>query len=99
MPSLGIIPLTLSALTGLIHLVGHAKNKRDNILLDLFTACFLVSFFVPGIVFLAEGRNRSYYWDNSRTNSMLGSYATVPLMSDLSVCLPPSKKYPVLTDL
>jgi len=81
-PTLGLIPMTLSALIAIMHITGQARWQPINILLDIFTACFLIGALIPGWVFIAEGRSRYWYY-NKVEITMLGAYGTVPLMVNL----------------
>lgn len=86
-PVLGIIPMTFSALTGLVHLVGKAKYRAGNIVMDLFCACFLLSILIPGWVFMAGDSSYmrySRYWGyNVAPLTMVGTYGMVPMVMSL----------------
>lgn len=86
LPVIGIVPMTFSACTGLVHLTGYAKIRAANIIIDLFCVCFLISILIPSWVFMAqEGR---YYRSNGST--MLGAYGTSPMMMNLYGKIPSS---------
>jgi len=76
-PTLGIVPITFSALVGLVHLAGKAKYRYANIFLDLFCAAFLIGILIPGWILMADG------WEASAGLTMLGTYGTIPLMVNL----------------
>lgn len=78
LPCLGIIPLTISALTGLVHLTGRVVNLRlSNLLMDLFCGGFLLS------ILIATWCDREAYWYEKSSKLMLGAYATVPMLVQL----------------
>ncbi|KAI7156106.1 hypothetical protein KC349_g6478 [Hortaea werneckii] len=87
LPVLGIIPMTLSSLTGLIHLRGILDGSRlTTLLLDFFCAAFLFALLMPSWLVIAH---RYGHWYGAGT-IMLAAYGTVPLMVQLYVSLRPS---------
>lgn len=88
-PTLGLIPMALSALIAVMHITGKARYQPINILLDIFTACLLIGILIPGWVFLAEGRTPHWFAYGRFVpygrvgNTMLGTYGTMPLMINL----------------
>ncbi|KAI7542522.1 hypothetical protein KC331_g7928 [Hortaea werneckii] len=80
LPALGIIPMTLSSLTGLIHLRGILDGFRlTTLLLDFFCAAFLFALLMPSWLVIAR---RYGHWYGAGT-IMLAAYGTVPLMVQL----------------
>ena len=93
LPVLGIIPMTLSSLTGLIHLRGILDDFRlTTLFLDFFCAAFLFALLMPSWLVIA--RDYGYYYGAGTI--MLATYGTVPLMVQLYV-LAPSPSYPPAT--
>ncbi|KXL45188.1 hypothetical protein M433DRAFT_148704 [Acidomyces richmondensis BFW] len=82
---LGLLPMSLSACVGLVHLHGKANSSVGNAIMDLFCAVFLVAILIPGWVFLQEGRHGSWggYVDPGLT--MLGTYGSMPLMLNFAI--------------
>ena len=78
-PAIGMIPTTLSALIGVVHVTGRARSQPLNIALDLFAACFLLGILIPGWVTLAE----SSRWYSSVGTIMVGTYGTAAMMLSL----------------
>lgn len=76
-PVLGIIPMTFSAITGIVHLSGGAKYRGANILVDLFCGTFLIGILIPGWCLLSGG------WRWNAGEVMVGTYGTVPMMINL----------------
>ncbi|GAB1735912.1 hypothetical protein NU219Hw_g5246t1 [Hortaea werneckii] len=84
LPVLGIIPMTLSSLTGLIHLRGTLDDFRlTTLFLDFFCAAFLFALLMP--VWLVIARDYGYYYGAGTI--MLATYGTVPLMVQLTIHL------------
>ena len=57
-PVLGIVPVTFSAVSGVLHLLdvfSMTTHRTPAILLDVFCAAFLIGILIPGWVFMAEG--------------------------------------------
>ncbi|KAK4543536.1 hypothetical protein LTR36_005431 [Oleoguttula mirabilis] len=75
-PTIGLVPMAFSACTGVVHVMGKAKSRAGNTVMDLFCACFLISILMPGWIDMAAR-------DFSRNHNgvtMLGTYGTVPMM-------------------
>ncbi|RMY59932.1 hypothetical protein D0863_11763 [Hortaea werneckii] len=86
LPALGIIPMTLSSLTRLIHYRGILDDFRlTTLFLDFFCAAFLFALLMPSWLVIA--RDYGYYYGAGTI--MLATYGTVPLMVQLYVSLPP----------
>ncbi|RMY96982.1 hypothetical protein D0862_08301 [Hortaea werneckii] len=84
LPVLGIIPMTLSSLIGLIHLRGTLDGFRlTTLFLDFFCAAFLFALLMPSWLVIAR---RYGHWYGAGT-IMLASYGTVPLMVQLTIHL------------
>ncbi|KAI7542315.1 hypothetical protein KC331_g8050 [Hortaea werneckii] len=84
LPVLGIIPMTLSSLAGLIHLRGILDDFRLTMLfLDFFCAAFLFALLMPSWLVIA--RDYGYYYGAGTI--MLATYGTVPLMVQLTIHL------------
>ncbi|KAI7234598.1 hypothetical protein KC330_g4792, partial [Hortaea werneckii] len=84
LPVLGIIPMTLSSLTGLIHYRGILDDFRlTTLFLDFFCAAFLFALLTPSWLVIA--RDYGYYYGAGTI--MLATYGTVPLMVQLYVPL------------
>ncbi|KAI7284389.1 hypothetical protein KC345_g2279 [Hortaea werneckii] len=80
LPVLGIIPMTFSSLTGLIHLRGKLNGFRLTILfLDFFCAAFLFALLMPSWLVIAH----DYGYRYGAGTIMLATYGTVPLMGQL----------------
>ncbi|KAI7174484.1 hypothetical protein KC316_g6183 [Hortaea werneckii] len=80
LPVLGIIPMTLSSLTGLIHYRGILDDFRlTTLFLDFFCAAFLFALLTPSWLVIA--RDYGYYYGAGTI--MLATYGTVPLMVQL----------------
>ncbi|KAF2162725.1 hypothetical protein M409DRAFT_26962 [Zasmidium cellare ATCC 36951] len=73
-PVLGIVPMTFSAITALVHLAGGAKHRIPNIVVDLFCATFLIAVLIPGWILLRGD------WRSNTGEVMVGTYGTVPMM-------------------
>ncbi|KAK4494846.1 hypothetical protein PRZ48_014202 [Zasmidium cellare] len=73
-PVLGIVPMTFSAITALVHLTGGAKHRIPNIVVDLFCGTFLIGVLIPSWIMLSDG------WRGDRGVVMVGTYGTVPMM-------------------
>ncbi|KAK5130582.1 hypothetical protein LTR08_001901 [Meristemomyces frigidus] len=76
-PALGILPMTFSACTGLVHLANQAKSRGVNIAMDVFCACFLIAILVPSWITLSSG------WEDSGV-TVLGTYGTAPMMMNFA---------------
>ncbi|KAI7208759.1 hypothetical protein KC333_g9004 [Hortaea werneckii] len=84
LPVLGIIPMTLSSLTGLIHLRGILEDFRlTTLFLDFFCAAFLFALLMPSWLVIAH--DYGYYYGAGTI--MLATYGTVPLMVQLTIHL------------
>ncbi|KAI6870413.1 hypothetical protein KC338_g3074 [Hortaea werneckii] len=84
LPVLGIIPMTLSSLTGLIHVRGKLDAFRlTTLLLDFFCAAFLFALLMPSWLVIA----RDYGYRYGAGTIMLATYGTVPLMVQLTIHL------------
>ncbi|KAI6867868.1 hypothetical protein KC343_g14706 [Hortaea werneckii] len=84
LPVLGIIPMTFSSLTGLIHLRGKLDGFRlTTLLLDFFCAAFLFALLMPSWLVIA----RDYGYRYGAGTIMLATYGTVPLMVQLTIHL------------
>ncbi|KAI6796922.1 hypothetical protein KC332_g16814 [Hortaea werneckii] len=84
LPVLGIIPMTLSSLTGLIHFRGKLDGfGLTTLLLDFFCAAFLFALLMPSWLVIA----RSYGYRYGAGTIMLATYGTVPLMVQLTIHL------------
>ncbi|KAK4574539.1 hypothetical protein LTR86_001380 [Recurvomyces mirabilis] len=82
-PALGLTPLLISAFLSLLLLCGIASGPRVSslrILVDLLCALFLLGVLIPGWVVLARGQARRWYGNVESNVTMLGTYATVPMM-------------------
>ncbi|KAI6898618.1 hypothetical protein KC318_g9414 [Hortaea werneckii] len=80
LPVLGIIPMTFSSLTGLIHLRGILDDFRlTTLFLDFFCAAILFALLMPSWLVIA--RDYGYYYGAGTI--MLATYGTVPLMVQL----------------
>ncbi|KAK3654554.1 hypothetical protein LTR56_003200 [Elasticomyces elasticus] len=77
-PSLGIAPMTISALIAVMHIYGMAKSRIVNFIFDIFVALFLLGTLIPGWITLADGNSWVNYTNTGDT--MVGTYGTVPLM-------------------
>lgn len=82
-PALCIVPLTISACVGVAHVMGKAKSRAGNVAMDVFCAVCLLSFLIPACVFISG--ERGYWRFTTRGVTMLGAYATVPVMVNLYV--------------
>lgn len=76
-PVLGIIPVTFSAISGLVHVSGRARYRPANI----FTAMFLLGIMIPGWVFMAS--NNCWHCTDEVNSSIVGTYGTVPMIINL----------------
>ncbi|KAK3686778.1 hypothetical protein LTR37_019493 [Vermiconidia calcicola] len=79
-PVIGIVPLTLSALFGLINAKYRPKNKEINMVIDFFIALFLLGTIIPGIVMVRAG-----YWRGRGGQSMLGSFGCSVLLVNFCI--------------
>ncbi|GAB1734856.1 hypothetical protein NU195Hw_g8113t1, partial [Hortaea werneckii] len=80
LPVLGIIPMTLSSLTGLIHVRGKLDGFRlTTLFLDFFCAAVLFALLMPSWLVIA----RDYGYRYGAGTIMLATYGTVPLMVQL----------------
>ncbi|KAK3721293.1 hypothetical protein LTR37_003168 [Vermiconidia calcicola] len=70
-PAIGIVPLTLSALFGLINAKYRPKNKGLNVSIDFFIGLFLLGTTIPGLVMILA-RYRPYRGGQGQT--MLGAF-------------------------
>lgn len=73
-PALGIMPMSFSALMGMVHLTGWARSRVGNLLMEIFCSCFLLGVLIAFWVVLSHKM-----WKRPSL-LMLGSYATVPMM-------------------
>ncbi|KAI6811411.1 hypothetical protein KC332_g12045 [Hortaea werneckii] len=84
LPVLGIIPMTFSSLTGLIHIRGKLDGfGLTTIFLDFFCAVFLFALLMPSWLVIA----RDYGYRYGAGTIMLATYGTVPLMVQLTIHL------------
>lgn len=82
LPVLGIIPMSFSSLTGLIHIRGKLDGfQLTTLLLDFFCAAFLFALLMPSWLVIA----RDYGYRYGAGTNMLATYGTVPLMVQLYV--------------
>jgi hypothetical protein len=74
-PPLGLIPISISAVFGLVMISRNSTPRGVIISMDVFIAAFLFSIIVPGIALMRRGG-----WWSDRGLMMVGTYATCPLL-------------------
>ena len=79
-PALGLVPMSLSAAIGLVHVYRRISTGRFDEKIDAFIAVFLMSILIPSWVFLAA-RGRAWYW--APNLALLGAYGTMPMIVSL----------------
>lgn len=83
LPALGLIPMSLSAVSGIAHLTGRvSKNSGWGCVADFWIAGFLIAILIPSWITMAEG----YHY--TRRDGLVAAYGTVPMMVALYVVLP-----------
>jgi hypothetical protein len=82
--SLGLIPITFSAIYGLLHISNKAKHRGLNVFIDLFLFCFLLGIFVPHMVGIDARWGRLW----NRGSTVLATFASMPILVDLYVPKP-----------
>jgi hypothetical protein len=76
LPVIGIIPMTLSACSGILHLTGRKPPSRGiSVAIDLFVGCFLLAVFVASCDMLA-GTGHAVAADQV----VLGTLGAAPMM-------------------
>lgn len=73
-PALGLVPLFLSAIFGLIHAFKTVRSRSVDEKIDAFLAAFLFSILIPGIITIPHS------WYGAR---MIGAYGTMPMIVNL----------------
>jgi hypothetical protein len=76
LPVIGILPMTLSACSGILHLTGRKPPSRGiSVAIDLFVGCFLLAVFVASCDMLA-GTGHAVAADQV----VLGTLGAAPMM-------------------
>lgn len=73
-PALGLVPLFLSSVFGLIHAFKTVRSRSMDEKIDAFIATFLFSLLVPGIISLEHS------WWGVR---LIGAYGTMPMIVNM----------------
>ena len=74
LPALGLVPLFLSSLFGLIHAFKTVRSRSMDEKIDAFLATFLFSLLVPGIIAIPHS------WYGTR---IIGAYGTTTMIINL----------------
>lgn len=91
LPALGLLPMSLSAVSGIVHLTGRVpKNSSWGCVADFWIAGFLIAILIPSWITMAEG----YHY--TRRDGLVAAYGTVPMMVALYVSLPPPPPHPLV---
>jgi hypothetical protein len=79
LPALGILPMTLSACSGILHLTGRKPPSRGiSVAIDFFVGCFLLAVFVASCDMLA-GTGHAVAADQV----VLGTLGAAPMMVNM----------------
>ena len=73
-PALGLVPLFLSSVFGLIHAFKTVRSRSIDEKIDAFLAAFLFALLIPGIISIPHS------WHGAR---LIGAYGTMPMILNL----------------